>query len=68
MGDGRKIDERGLNEAVRLMQTAGSIGGYWRRETERLAALTFWRAVGFAGAHGQTQNLAVVAMPNRQVR
>jgi len=41
-----QIDTTELNEAVRLAETAGSIGGDWRHQTERLAALTFWKALG----------------------
>lgn len=43
-----EIDTTELNEAVRLAETADSIGGEVRRQIERKAALAFWKSVGMS--------------------
>lgn len=49
-----EIERNGLSEAVRLMQTASSLAGNYRREVERKSADTFWRSIGIGRGEDAT--------------
>lgn len=61
-----EVQERELNEAVRLMEMAGGLGGELRRGIERKAVDTFWRSVRIS-AHddqGRVSGVVGLALPD----